>query len=140
VHERKDMQLPTTSIYCSDNTVVFDSLTACRNTAMWHAASVTGSAVLPFSKALAHPGLNPPEGHISQMEALRHYLLQVENQLWGVLDRGWTGVFSPSAPLPTFPLLQQYTATPNQSTAQILPSNAQPGSPINYTCGASNRW
>ena len=46
---------------------------------------------MPFSKALAHAALNPPEGHINQLEALRHYLLQVENQLWGVLDRGWSG-------------------------------------------------
>ena len=59
---------------------------------LWGAAGLTRGEVLPFNKALAHAALNPPEGHINQLEALRHYLLQVENQLWGVLDRGWTGV------------------------------------------------
>lgn len=61
------------------------------NAAVWGAEGVSEGAVMPFSKALSHAALNPPEGHVNQLEALRHYLLQVENQLWGVLDRGWTG-------------------------------------------------
>lgn len=62
------------------------------NGTAWIAGGVDEGVVLPFSKAVAHAALNPPEGHINQLEALRHYLLQVENQLFGVLDRGWIGV------------------------------------------------
>jgi uncharacterized membrane protein YgcG len=55
-----------------------------------HADAKAFTTALPVEKALAHPSLNPPEGHIVQLEALRQYLLQLEHQLWGVLDQGWT--------------------------------------------------